>query len=1077
MDEIKATDLAQLLQGRMGLIVGPSITKYPGCLVDMNRGLAERGGIDPEESYLETADALLEKGVSEAQVQSWVREATGAQTQSSLLSHLFKVRWRAVFSASLDSHFEDGFRREKDRRPTWQAITVLTDLHMPPPPRTVPVFKLLGQATRDGFAFSTVSYLARRASWRHAVKGFGDLVKGNPVLCLGMGDATGVLIDLITEMIGERSGLPAALLFLADDPVAGNAKVRQLVQRRAKIWIIRGTAGDAARAASEAEKHQYARPLFLADAPDDPVEKLRQFDDFAAIVNDHLAARIGKAEQHQLRDLLFSPSVPRWDPYAHGLDFRRSSGQALFESASEFLAPSAPDSQAFVLSGGAVTGKTVLLKRLTFDLANEGALAIWLKPSSYQDGPRILRDLFKEIAEVLSAFRQRVVVVMDDPLGFGSLTPKDVVQAARTHEVRILLVVGVRTSEWGTWDRTEMVGGLPIGVHEELPDALDDVEWAALPDYLVSLGVAPDRAAAERAMAGPRSHSARDTLSMLYWLLPETRAGIASSIRDEYHRLGDVAGLTKVILGVWNQGTGILKDAYEMVAVADHYRVSLPVEVLVSALGIPYSDWTDVTRPDSPAWGLFYAEDSEDEDSVYYRTRNSIVTRMIVEAINGGTLGRSGELRVLSRLLRACTGRSLPAYREFCVRVLVPHEKLERLEYGEGLQLYDEAIAALPHPDKTLVHHKGLWIKNKGGNAALATEVLEKALQTPVFPYAQKGEADGHIHTSIAATVLDGVNQGLVALGEGQRKILEHLAKSREMDYFNPRAVHVQANLISHLVDKVPDPHSPDYFAMVNRAVSDVEDTLIILQGQVMQSGHTAADVDMLEQIRDDVLVKVQSQEDLEKDAERVWTDVGSQEGFVLAARKRYTIARQRNKKYDVAFAYCTGVIDRIAGAGHVPSPSLHAILVKVYYQWKVRRQLMSGNSPIGWDILRDHCSQVLSSSAYANDPLYRYIYGLALAHLGSWAEAGALFAQLRQENIPGHILWTPRDYLLNENGGIREVQGVIRAGPHRDFFNCEDLGTDFHIDRRSRWPRAGEIAHAAIQFSFGGFTATTEWR
>ena len=48
------------------------------------------------------------------------------------------------------------------------------------------------------------------------------------------------------------------------------------------------------------------------------------------------------------------------------------------------------------------------------------------------------------------------------------------------------------------------------------------------------------------------------------------------------------------------------------------------------------------------------------------------------------------------------------------MRVLVPYEKLDRLEYDEGLHLYDEAIGALPHPDKTLVHHKGLWVKNKG---------------------------------------------------------------------------------------------------------------------------------------------------------------------------------------------------------------------------------------------------------------------------------------------------------------------------------------------------------------------------
>ena len=1074
MDEIKATDLCQLLRGRMGLIIGPSITKHPESFTDVNNALAEKGGIEAENTYIATGDVLLDKGISPDLVQEWIRDAVGQQTKSSLLSHINKVRWKAALSASLDAHFEDGFRQEADRRAAWQPVTVLTDMTTPPPPRTTPVFKLLGLATRDGFAYSTVSYLDRRATWRHAVKGFGDLVKGNPVLCLGMGDATWTLIDLITEMIGERSAIPSALLLLADDPVCGNVKVRQLLHKRAKVLVVRGTAGDVARAASDAEAHRFTPSLLFADAAssDDPLTKLRGFDDVTAIVNDHLSARIAKTEHHQLRDLLFSPSITRWDPFVHEIDFRRTLGATLLARISDALETRNTEGGACILSGGAVTGKTVLLKRLAWDLAKKGALVLWLKPSSYQDGPRFLRELFKEVAEVGSAFRHQVVVVMDDPLGFGSLTSKDVVLAAKAHDVPIMLISGVRTSELGAWERHDLVGGLPVAVQGELPDALDETEWESLSKYLVSLGVATDESSAKASISGISSHSSRDTLSMLYWLLPETRASIGSSIRDEYHRLGDVAGLTKVILGAVNQGTTILKTAYEMVSVADHYRASLPMEVLVSALGIPYSEWRDATGEHSSAWGLLYCEESDDSDTVSYRTRNSIVTRMIVEAINGGTLGRTGELRVLTTMLRACSGRSSPVYREFCVRVLVPHEKLMRLEYEEGLKLYDEAIAALPHSDKTLLHHKGLWIKNKGGNAALATEILEEALQAPVYPYAQRGEADGHIHTSIAAAVLDGINQGLETVEDGKKKILDHLSKSRASDYFNPRAVHVQANLISHLADKVPDAHSPDYFAMINRAVGDVEDTLMILQSEVMRSSHKVAEVEMLQEIRDAVLVKVHSQEDLNVEAERIWKEIGSQEGFVLAARKLYATARIKDKKYNDAFSYCLHVIERITEAGAVPSPALHTVVVQIYYQWKVRRQMMSGNSPIAWDTLRDHCFRVISSAEYQNDPLYKHIYALSLAHLGKWSEANALYSQLRQANIPGHILWTARDYLLNETGGIRTVQGVMRSHANRDFLFCEDLGTDFYVDKKSRWPRAGEIAHAAIQFSFGGQTA-----
>src|SRR5262249_4067440 len=157
--------------------IGPSITKHPGCMDEVNQKLAEQGGVERRDTFLLTGDALSDKGVSEADVRKWVREAIGAQKKSSLLAHITKNRCCAVLCAALDGHFEDAFRQEADRHATWQPVTVLGDLATTPPPRTVPVFKLIGVAARDNFAVSTVSYLDRRAVWRHAVKGFADSVK------------------------------------------------------------------------------------------------------------------------------------------------------------------------------------------------------------------------------------------------------------------------------------------------------------------------------------------------------------------------------------------------------------------------------------------------------------------------------------------------------------------------------------------------------------------------------------------------------------------------------------------------------------------------------------------------------------------------------------------------------------------------------------------------------------------------------------------------------------------------------------------------------------------------------------
>ena len=90
---------------------------------------------------------------------------------------------------------------------------------------------------------------------------------------------------------------------------------------------------------------------------------------------------------------------------------------------------------------------------------------------------------------------------MDDPLAFGVTTPADVLAAAASVELSIVLLIGVRTVDWGIRDTSDLVGPAPLMGRFELPDTLDDAEEAALPTYLVAIGIYPDVAPARRSVA------------------------------------------------------------------------------------------------------------------------------------------------------------------------------------------------------------------------------------------------------------------------------------------------------------------------------------------------------------------------------------------------------------------------------------------------------------------------------------------------------------------------------------------------------------------------------------------------
>src|SRR5205814_997748 len=101
--------------------------------------------------------------------------------------------------------------------------------------------------------------------------------------------------------------------------------------------------------------------------------------------------------------------------------------------------------------------------------------------------------------------------------------------------------------------------------------------------------------------------------------------------------------------------------------------------------------------------------------------------------------------------------------------------------------LYDAAIAALPFEDRTLKHQRGLWIKDKADDPLLAKAALEEALKAKPFPYATRVEADEHIHTSLAATILDAADRGQVSFDAAVPEILQHLDRARSEVFFNPR--------------------------------------------------------------------------------------------------------------------------------------------------------------------------------------------------------------------------------------------------------------------------------------------------
>ncbi len=1066
---ITLTEAETLFRGRLGLIFGPGITLSHEFYTELAQFLSKKWSIPCDGTYLQVGQKALAQGVSPDEVKGAPAEFLKPLTPFTHVNRVANVKWSAALSLTLDGIFEDAISRACERRTSGFTVTQVLKLPQALPPKTIPIFKLLGCVTQN-LIYSDIGYTAYRPRWRYAVQEFADRVQEHAVICLGLKGCDWLFLDLLSQVLSEpKTTLRPLVLIEAEFAQQSRSAVLELCQDRTQVLFIDSSLGDLIGRINDVEDAGTTVPLAFRK-PQTESEWLFPYQDIVAPVNWQLTSPLSGGERTQLLDLLFSPALPRWDPFFHKLDFRRTVGTAMLDAVIKPIR-SRRGIPAFCLIGTAASGKTTLAKRLAYDLASRGDYAFWFRRSFYPNLSTLLVQFFSTLAEKAEK-RRRIYFFVDDPLRLGSLSIQAISAIAEAQGIKAIFVVIARTSDWTTHDPQDMVGELEPVQEFRLKDQFEPEELSALPNYLVSLQIYPDKKAAKAEIDGSPSRSTADTLGLLYWLLPKTRQAIKQSIQEEYLRLGESSGLSRVIVGAYNKTTEFLRRAYSMVAVSENYRTPVPVEVLVSALNVPYRDWLDSVSSDGPAWGLLYRETSPSGQTICYRIRNSIVTSILVDTINGGKLAHTGEVQQLEALLNACTGTS-PVYREYCVSILVPRKNLSHLDYEDGLRLYNAALAALPFDDRTIRHQKGLWIKDKGNDPLLAKQTLEAALKSPVYPYADRAEAEEHIHTSLAATILDAVDHGQTHLDQALPELLQHLDHARSDAFFNPRAVHVQANLMLRLISRLRDADSADTFNLLNQAIDEVDSALLVLKNPLRQErDYPARDIEFLEDVSGKLYQRILPLDELMGSAEHLWENYGRQEGFVIAARKLYHVAREKGtgSSYNEAFSYCQRTLNEIQAKSQPPAPDLCAVAASIYYHWNVNRyDSRAANRQIDWPMLYELVNVVVKAPKYTGDVFYKFIAAVALAQQGKWRDADFLFSQIRKARIPNDQLYEPRAVLLDSDGIRMRLQGYITGTDERHYFKSDKIDRDFFLSRFENWPRVGEISHSYITFSFAG--------
>jgi hypothetical protein len=262
--------------------------------------------------------------------------------------------------------------------------------------------------------------------------------------------------------------------------------------------------------------------------------------------------------------------------------------------------------------------------------------------------------------------------------------------------------------------------------------------------------------------------------------------------------------------------------------------------------------------------------------------------------------------------------------------------------------------------------------------------------------------------------------------------------------------------------------------------LADVERYLLYYSAPIDRGGLEPTDAEMLTQVRERMLTDILPDVDALKDqAEGIWNERQGQEGFALCARRMLADASHRMKGslFKEVDDYCRDKIQRVRDADHVPDRGLLEVALCGCFRWRVRNQGREGysgfTSGIDWEYIHDLAATLVGNTDTAY-PTFRYMLGVAKAHLGDWSGANEMFAQIKRSRVRLNVLWAKRDVFRDANGGHRQVQGEVTTGPRR-YLRVDGLDTDVPLNERDAWPGSGGITPAYIVFSFGGYRAVLD--
>ncbi|MCE0497977.1 MAG: hypothetical protein LV481_08545 [Methylacidiphilales bacterium] len=1034
------------------LVVGPGATGNPLREQEFLKVLLSRfpkaEGTPAPESFLTYMDLLLASSrVTDLDARKIVNDFLGNKIGlNPQLSSLLKANWRAVISLTFEDHAREALRSRIYANADNWTVTTVSEPAQSLPRNTIPYYALLGDPSDSRetarLAVSHSQYIARRRIWEKILIQLPDLIKGDPIIFIGTSSISDRVMDFLNELLRLAPKYPRELVFLRDDPTATLPSLINLSQGNFELYSVDCQIKDLGNELSKEQLELHELPLFSSTA--------HFLVDFKALKNiTHVLGYVPKKEEigahekewNRLLDTLFRPSYLNWEPYALELPFKRDFENDIITTINAVLKANSPLPKAIWITGESGIGKTTTLRNCAYRVAQSGQVAMWVKSQYSRASTKEWMQSIEALNKGIKGESTPVVVFVDDPIG-SSVNVQALHAALNTLKRPWGLIICSRRSE--VLHREEELGKIKQ-TQLEMPADFSREEFSRLGSYLVTLKMATTPAEGESKLPATGSKHGRDVLCGLWFALPQTQASIADSLVGEYQRL---MGAQEAIQAYIQKSSKqqIARIAYELVTTASSLDILLPVEVLVSALGISYPEWAQFCGPKTPLWGLIYDEELPACESYGYRTRNSVVTHILTNTLNKGSAGRAGEFRCLKLLLSACTSTSIQ-YKTFITGLLI--DRRHSLENGFSLdqvtELYDVALHAFPKRMSSVEHHKALAQRNLGGDMMKVYQDLQVLIARTRDVVEEDQDSAVNLHTSSAATLVRMIKSGLLDAQENSSALFDHIRRAILDDQYSAHSHHVHAKSLFTIAQFIKSSNRSSHLEYIGKAWTIVNRSLMMLQEEI-KTDHVddklVESLQLFNGLRDDIIAEIPDASEGRASALEYFKATKNQSLMVLVVRAMLAKATEKDRggEFKKAQIFLTDCITTVEEAGEKISSSLFLCRIELVVNWMVNR----AKGPVYWEQLESDLKALLDDPIYARDSLWRFYLAVAFYHQGRYPEAEMIFQDIRREDVPFRSRWAIRCWYLGDAATPPFLEGKIKSStPVRRYIYSNDLEND----------------------------------